>query len=155
VDVFSSNVKLTACADSLAYLGPFCADLAKLVPSKEPINNVKSLVSLDESINVFASIDEDAFNRIPELISGADLIEDDLPTNLDYLDHATRHSEVNADRATGETLRSWQTTEGDVDSRLNSEVNGETIKVLYHEPFEMEEDYWDTLPPTSRGYSDE
>jgi len=153
--VFGSNVKLTACADSLAYLGPFFADLVKLIPPKEPAEVSRSPISLVESINVFASIDEDAFNRIPDMISGADLIEDDLPTNLDYLDHATRHSEANADRSTGETLRSWQTTEGDYDSRLNSEVNGETIKVLYHEPFELEEDYWDTLPPASRGYLDE
>ena len=90
------------------------------------------------------------------MISGADLIEDDLPTNLDYLDQTTRHTDVSAYRATGETLRSWQTTgEGDADSRLHSEVNGETIKVLYHEPFDLDESYWDDLVPVPRAELDE
>lgn len=116
----------------------------------------RTLIGLRRWTDQPASIDEDAFNRIPDMISGADLIEDDLPTNLDYLDHATRRVEVNKDRSTGETLRSWQATgEGDFDARLNSEVNGETIKILYDQPFEMDEQYWDRLAPVSRGYLDE
>ena len=102
-------------------------------------------------------MDEDAFNRVPDMISGADLIEDDLPTNLDYLDHAARHADIiPTDGSTGETLRSWQSTGEDdaSDVRLTSEVNGETIKILHPEPFEMDDDYWDTLP-VSRGFADE
>ena len=90
------------------------------------------------------------------MISGADLIEDDLPTNLDYLDHATRRVEASTDKSTGETLRSWQTAEeGEVDARLYSEVNGETIKVFETEVFDMQEDYWDTLSPMSPSERDE
>jgi len=155
VDIFSSKITITACADSLAYLGPFFEDLKKLGPSKDTTETVKWPVSLDESINVFASIDENAFNSLPEVISGADLIEDDLPTNLDYLDHTTRHNDLSADKSTGETLRSWQTTDGETNTRLHAEMNGETIKVLYHESFEVEEEYWDNLSPVSRGYRDE
>ena len=153
--MLSSKVKVTACADSLAYLGPFFADLAKIAPAEHIGDEVKSPLSLEEDIDVFASVDDDAFNQIPDLISGADLIEDDLPTNLDYLDQTARHTDNSAVKSGGETLRSWQTTEGDQNSRLNSEVNGETVKVLYHEPFELDEDYWDTLPPATRGFLDE
>lgn len=155
-DVMACRIRVTACADSLASLGPLAADLAKIAPtSSTPEKHLKSPAMLDESINVFASVDENAFNRIPDMISGADLIEDDLPTNLDYLDHATRRIEVDKDRLTGESLRSWQATgESDLDVRLNSEVNGETVKILYDQPFEMDEGYWDRLSPVSRGYLD-
>jgi len=107
-----------------------------------------------------ASIEEDAFNQVPDLISGADLIEDDLPTNLDYLDQATRRTEVKADRYTGETLRTWQAT-GDDDHNINmhSEVNGDAIRILAEDyddgGAESEADYWDNTSVTSRTSLDE
>ena len=85
------------------------------------------------------------------MISGADLIEDDLPTNLDYLDHASRRHSV--DKGPAETLHSWQTD--DADTRFSSEVNGETIKILLHEPFDADEQYWENLPVVNGGYADE
>jgi autophagy-related protein 2 len=116
---------------------------------------------LEHSINVFSSVDEDAFRRINDIVSGgdADMIEDDLPTNLDYLDEATRRANaLSTDRSTGETLRTWQ-TEGDHLSeeggKVAAEVNGETIKILYSGPVEMEEGYWDNLPVLNGVYGDE
>ncbi|WVF72370.1 hypothetical protein IAT40_007185 [Kwoniella sp. CBS 6097] len=153
LDIFHVQVRVTACADSLATFGQFVGDLAKLAPSSSqtPTVPIRSSTSLERSINVFDSIDEHAFNLVPDIVSGADMIEDDLPTNLDYLDRATRVSDnkPSHDRATGESLRAWQ-TEDEV------EVGGETIKILYKEPFELEEeDYWDTLPILNKGYQDD
>ena len=91
---------------------------------------------------------------MPDITSGADLIEDDLPTNLDYLDQAARNTAASQriDQSTGETLRSWQAD--DADPLLASEVNGETIRILYEQPFEME-DYWKNLPVIDRGFTNE
>jgi hypothetical protein len=105
-------------------------------PADEP---ERSPAMLEHSINVFSSVDEEAFKRIPD-------------------DAATRHSAaaLTMDRSTGETLRTWQTEgdRGDLD-RFAGEVNGETIKILYNLPFEVEENYWDTLPVIRNGLGDE
>jgi autophagy-related protein 2 len=96
------------------------------------------------------SIEENAFRQIPDISSGADLIEDDLPTNLDYLDTATRPRQgISTDRSTGESLRSWQATHDDGTAEV-----GETVKVLV-EDFEMDENYWDNLPALEPGHHDE
>ncbi|WVR04987.1 hypothetical protein IAU60_001999 [Kwoniella sp. DSM 27419] len=143
VNIRQLQVTMTACADSLATFGQLSSDLGNLVPrTVDPASSARSSVSLEESINVFDSIDEDAFNLVPDIVSGADMIDDDLPTNLDYIDRASRipGSTPSTDQATGESLRVWQ-TEGD-----DAEEGGETIKLLYHEPFDMDEEYWDALP---------
>ena len=96
------------------------------------------------------SIEEDAFRQIPDISSGADLIEDDLPTNLDYLDTATRPRQgIATDRTTGESLRSWQATHDDGSADV-----GETVKVLL-EHFEADENYWDNLPDMEPSYGNE
>ena len=96
------------------------------------------------------SIEEDAFRQIPDISSGADWIEDDLPTNLDYLDTATRPRQgIATDRTTGESLRSWQATHDDGSADV-----GETVKVLM-EHFEVDENYWDNLPDLEPGYGNE
>jgi autophagy-related protein 2 len=78
------------------------------------------------------------------------LIEDDLPTNLDYLDTATRPRQATTtDRSTGETLRSWQATHDDGIAEV-----GETVKVLLKH-FDMDEAYWENLPVSLTGYADE
>lgn len=124
---------------------------------------VKSPTELDQSINVFGtlfppsitkdhadfsgSIDEDTFRRLPDPNSGMDLMEDDLPNNLDYLDSTARH--VKQDSAdTTEGLRSWQTEYDDHlgGHHLSAEINGETIKILVKEVFDYQVDYWENLP---------
>ncbi len=89
------------------------------------------------------------------MIFGADLIDDNLPTNLDYLDQTSRHPKkhLSTDPSTREGLRSWQAD--DADARFASEVNGETIKILYDVPFDMTEEYWENLPVVNSGYADE
>ncbi|OCF39156.1 hypothetical protein I317_07055 [Kwoniella heveanensis CBS 569] len=151
LDILHIQVRITACADSLATFGQLVGDLGSIAPDSDGLSvPVKSSTSLERSINVFDSIDEDAFNLVPDIASGADMIEDDLPTNLDYLDRATRVSDNRPthDRGTGESLRMWQTEDED-------EIGGETIKILYKEPFLLDEDYWDTLPILNRGYEDD
>lgn len=87
---------------------------------------------------------------MPDIVSGADLIEDDLPTNLDYLDTTTRpRRSLSTDRSTGESLRSWQAA-----SDEDVVEGGDTIKVLL-DSFDISQDYWENLPTMSAGYGDE
>nr|XP_019013281.1 uncharacterized protein I206_01346 [Kwoniella pini CBS 10737]OCF52062.1 hypothetical protein I206_01346 [Kwoniella pini CBS 10737] len=152
LEILQVQSSITACADSLASFGSLLGDIAKIVPAKPaPPRAGPRPSTLDRSINVFDSIDEQAFNLIPDIVSGseADMIDDDLPTNLDYLDRASRLSsrQLTSDRITGETLRAWQTDE-------DEELGSETIKILYDEKFDMDENYWDNLPVLREGHDD-
>jgi len=143
-------------AFSQTHGSPDSKTLHPLRQCSSPLTSLVSFLwSLQELTDTSGSVDEDAFNRLPDVISGIDLIDDDLPTNLDYLDRSSRHSskDIKTDQATGESLRSWQAD--DADSRFASEVIGETVKILFEEPFVMEEDYWENLPDVNSGYADE
>jgi autophagy-related protein 2 len=104
------------------------------------------------------SIDDEAFRQLPDLTAGLDLIDDDLPSNLDYLD-ATSGRRVKAnERAPAESMRSWETEHDETasleDSHFAAEVKGETIKILADGPVELIENYWDTLPVLKQGDED-
>lgn len=130
-------------------LGPLIGDMANLAPRKAVVEEiVPPAYALDRSINVFASLDEEAFRRMPDLTSGVDMIDDDLPTNLDYLDTATKQpaNEVVADKTTGETLRSWQTDADNDFVQTEGDSSDGTIRILLKEPIDLEdENYWDNL----------
>ena len=154
-DVLQCQLRITACADSLATVGALVEDFGRLLAAKDDSTRGADTPPETADINVFGSVDEDAFNRLPDVISGADLIDDDLPTNLDYIDEAIKTSVKSSrkDPLNGEGLRSWYA--GDTDAKLASEASGETIKILYNEPFELEEGYWASLPVVTAGYGDE
>jgi len=82
-----------------------------------------------------ASIDDAAFKKIPTMGSAADMIDDDLPTNLEYLDDSYSASAG---------LREFDDEDlddiGPVDSK-------ETIKILRPEGLNVIEHHFDTLPP--------
>lgn len=144
-DILHSQIRVTACADSFATLGALAGDLSKLVPPPPPAPPKRKPTALDQTIDVFASVDLDAFNQAPDIVSGADMIDDDLPTNLDYLDHAAG-AKPTVDKHTGESLRSWETPDD-----LHVNEGGGTVKILMNEPFEEEGDYWNELPVLKNG----
>ncbi|KAK4687136.1 autophagy-related protein 2, partial [Tremellales sp. Uapishka_1] len=154
LDVSQAHLNVSACADSMATFGALAGDLGNLVPSGDDGQRIPgpNPTSLDQSIDVFASIDQEAFHQIPDIVSGADMIDDDLPTNLDYLDQASRPV-TNSDRPTGESLRSWETTCDD--ARFAGEVKGETIRILMKESFAMDANYLENLTVVRSGFGDE
>jgi autophagy-related protein 2 len=104
-----------------------------------------------------ASIDEYAFRAIPE-VGTADLIDDDLPTNLDYLDESfgaaaglreLRDDDLDEfdveEAATNRTTPSLDQQQTGIISR----IGGETIKMLVPEGIHIVENYFDSLPPDS------
>jgi autophagy-related protein 2 len=98
---------------------------------------------------------------VPEVGPPPDLISDDLPTNLDYLD-------ASFGTAAGlRELRDDDLNEFDVDDKADidripysvggpktgivSNIGGETIRILRPEGIRIVENYFDNLPPDTSG----
>jgi autophagy-related protein 2 len=99
------------------------------------------------------SLDEAAFSKPPEIGPAPDMIYDDLPTNLDYLDESFGAA-AGLRELTDDDFDEFDTTE--IDARnvsvsesstgIISSVGGETIKLLEEDGINIIEDYYDTLP---------
>ena len=94
-----------------------------------------------------ASLDEHAFLRqIPQVGPAPDLVNDDLPTNLDYLDDSF---------GTAGGLRALDDEDDDFEqfivsddqSGVISKHGGETIRLLDPNGLHIVDNYFDTLPP--------
>ncbi|KAJ7097870.1 hypothetical protein B0H15DRAFT_823078 [Mycena belliarum] len=161
------GLRLHICADSLTAVTEFAQDLAssfKPPDDEEFISKPKpepALVSKPKSHEaLMASVDDLAFKRVPEVGPPPDMINDDLPTNLDYLDESFGAA------AGLRELRDEDLYDFDVDDALDrnsltsgapgivSKVGGETVKMLRPEGLHIVEHYFDNLPPdTSDGTS--
>ena len=105
------------------------------------------------SICFQASVEELAFKKMPEVGPAPDMINDDLPTNLEYLDESF---------GTAAGLRELSDDEFDIEETgLNniagsvlgivSRVGGETIKMLRSEGIHILDNFFDTLPVDPAG----
>lgn len=86
VHVNRMKIKLHACADTLSAFTAFIGSMTKeehveVVSKPSPVR-----IDTPRNENLLASLDEEAFSRLPSLGPTADMINDDLPTNPDYLD---------------------------------------------------------------------
>ncbi|KAF7792954.1 hypothetical protein EIP86_004057 [Pleurotus ostreatoroseus] len=97
--------------------------------------------------SLLASLDEHAFLRqIPQVGPAPDLVNDDLPTNLDYLDDSF---------GTAGGLRALDDEDDDFEQFIVSEDQsgviskhgGETIRLLDPSGLHIVDNYFDTLPP--------
>jgi autophagy-related protein 2 len=98
------------------------------------------------------SLDDQAFRRLPEVGAAPDMINDDLPSNPDYLD-------ASFGTAAGfRELRDDDLDEFDVDdipisaasqTGVISNVGGETIRILSEEGIRFVENYFNKLPHDS------
>ncbi|KAG8940274.1 autophagy- protein 2, partial [Tulasnella sp. 408] len=107
--------------------------------------------------DLMASIDENAFASAPEVDIGGDLIQDDLPTNPDFLDTAygtsggvTVYSDDEfedlspIDESAPVVSGSTPSTP---ESKTLSAFKGETVKILASGPINIIEDFYDTVTP--------
>lgn len=174
-------MKIHACADTFGAVGAFIADLSSAFSSPEidPDEDLKrrlvneptvisrakdegdiltgtevsQSVQFTHAYTPKGSIDESAFRKPPEIGLAADMIYDDLPTNLDYLDESFGAA-AGLRELTDDDFDEFDTTE--IDARnvsvtnssigIISSVGGETIKLLDEEGINIIEDYYDTLP---------
>ncbi len=99
-----------------------------------------------------ASLDEQAFRRLPEVGAAPDMIDDDLPTNPDYLDEhfgaAAGLREFSDDEFDETVPDSPSVVSGtDRSQGATSAYGGETITMLRAEGIHTVENYFETLPP--------
>ncbi|KDQ16218.1 hypothetical protein BOTBODRAFT_173128 [Botryobasidium botryosum FD-172 SS1] len=150
VAVDRAKLAIHLAADSISGVAAFGADFASLFPQPEPAPppNPESFFPQKEK-NLFASMDEEAFRKEPELDSGADLVRDDVPRNMDYLD-------ASFGAAAGLTVLPDEFDEDDnfaspvgptVKEGLISDLNGETIRMLGVNGFDIVEDYFESIKP--------
>lgn len=104
---------------------------------------------------MLASVEDLTFKRMPEVGPAPDMINDDLPTNMYYLDGsfgpAAGLREIVDDDLDGFETGDVIDTDSD-DPSLISKIGGETIKILDVKGLEAVDDYFLNIPPekTSR-----
>ncbi|PFH54295.1 hypothetical protein AMATHDRAFT_38236 [Amanita thiersii Skay4041] len=164
VGVERVNLKLHLCADTMIAVSSFIEDWQHTLHPQEIKHNSKShkepavISDLGSSrSNLMSSVDDFAFQRPPEIGPAPDLINDDLPTNLDYLDESFSAA-AGLRELCDEDLNDFNSEE-DFEVDLNSSsvkvnstgiisrVGGETIKMLRPEGIQIIEDYFDSLTP--------
>lgn len=102
-----------------------------------------------------ASLDEQAFRRIPDVGTAADMINDDLPTNPYYLDEDFGSAAGLRELEDDEDLDDFDVNECScttpVAGKVNvvSNVGGETIRII--KPIRPIEHHYDTIPPENTG----
>ena len=96
-----------------------------------------------------------AFKAPPDVGPAPDMISDDLPTNLDYLDESfgaaaglreLRDDDLDEFDAEDEIDNQRNT---DTRSGIISRVGGETIRMLHHAGFQTVANHFDILPAIS------
>ncbi|RDB21446.1 Autophagy-related protein 2 [Hypsizygus marmoreus] len=163
VSIDRVGLRLHLCADSLAPVTAFASDFGSIFkpPEEEraprpPRGPTMVSKQATTSLGLMASVDELAFKKLPEIGPAPDMISDDLPTNMDYLDESFGSA------AGLRELRDEDLDEFDVDEMqpeappiinssngtgIISRIGGETIKILRPEGIQISEYYFDTLPP--------
>lgn len=157
VHVKRIRLRVHSCADTLAAVTAFASDLASSFErvTEELSEQQPTVVSRDSAneTTLSASVFDVAF-KVPEIGPAPDMINDDLPTNLDYLDEsfgtAAGLRELRDDDLdefdVRETDASYLASDG-FDTHMVSKIGGETIKVFQTEGITVVEEYFDTLPP--------
>ncbi|KAI0748137.1 hypothetical protein C8Q80DRAFT_1120684 [Daedaleopsis nitida] len=154
------DLRVHMCADTMGVLGAFMGDLSSAF--KPPSTESPEPKRKREPTNVshkppstrglLASLDESAFKRLPEVGSAPDMIEDDLPTNPDYLDEsfgaAAGLREFSDDEFDDSDIDSPSVVPGTEPLQgVTSAHGGETVRMLRPEGLRIIENYFDTLPP--------
>ncbi|KAH7889362.1 hypothetical protein F5I97DRAFT_1940745 [Phlebopus sp. FC_14] len=159
-----TQLQIHLCADTITAIAGFTSCLTST--SKEDTGEqpprgslkVPSTLSAQGGTYMTASVDDQAFKRIPEPGSTADMITDDLPANPDYLD-ASFGAAAGLRELTDQDLDDFDTEEQGGrgiplagETGIVSKVGGETIRIL--QPLSFVEHYFDTLPPDAAGEAD-
>ncbi|KAG6336408.1 hypothetical protein ID866_2681 [Astraeus odoratus] len=158
VDVSRIELRVHLCADTLAALTGF---ISHLVPKdntndlSDPARRGPSTLAIESDHQMIVSLDEDAFRGVPEVGNTADMINDDLPANLDYLDAsfgaAAGLRELRDDDLEDFDIneQSGRTTPVPGETGVVSNVGGETIRVFRRLSFK--EHHFDTITPEVAG----
>ncbi|KAJ8078907.1 autophagy- protein 2 [Marasmius tenuissimus] len=164
VDIDQLSLRLHICADTMAAITAFIDDLVSTVspPSKDPPPRRRKRPTVGpenqnvQAANIMSSIDDLAFKRVPQIGPAPDMINDDLPTNPDYLDESFGAAaglrelmDEDLDDFDDNYIGPISSAEEPRRPGLVSKFGGETIRMLRPEGLRVVEHYFDTLPPES------
>ncbi|KAF9246321.1 hypothetical protein BU15DRAFT_70422 [Melanogaster broomeanus] len=155
------ELRVHLCADTMGALTGLITNLASAPkegtdaqPPRLPPRVPSSLGDHDMT----ASLDEQAFKVLPEVGNTADMVHDDLPANLDYLD-ASFGTAAGLRELRDDDLEDFDTEEQSGrttpvagETGIVSKVGGETVRILM--PFSFVDHYFDTISPDSAADSD-
>ncbi|KAI0093682.1 hypothetical protein BDY19DRAFT_1063485 [Irpex rosettiformis] len=167
MDIPRGDLRLHLCADTGTALGGFIADFSSIFssptetpepsrPRSQPAVEMKP--EQRQKVDLTASLDEHAFRRtIPQVGATPDMVDDDLPTNLDYLDDSFSAA------AGLRELNDSELDEFDMDDEMSVNVvdqtgllsayGGETIRLFDAKGLQVIENYYETLPPEANDES--
>ncbi|KAI0035921.1 hypothetical protein K488DRAFT_42229 [Vararia minispora EC-137] len=161
VSVEGANVLLHLCADTGTALGAFFGDFLRIFAGEltEPVPGSKTLqyerapadVSTErrKSDTLMSLVDEGAFRAVPEVGPPPDMVSDDLPVNMDYLDEsygaAAGLREID-DSDLDDFGDTYTPDVDETDPHIISRVGGETIRLLQLDGLSIAENHFNSLP---------
>ncbi|KAH9180656.1 hypothetical protein EDB89DRAFT_1840925 [Lactarius sanguifluus] len=159
-------VRIHLCADTGSALGLFFGDFGTAfkerpdqpnsIPESQPRTPTVVSAKRNSLGELAYPIDQHAFRSVPEVGAAPDMINDDLPSNLDYLDvsfgTAAGLRELDDDDLdTDDSSQSEITgvanpSSHPTDKNIISRVGGETVKLLDPSGLQTVENFFNTLP---------
>lgn len=131
LEVLESRLSLSLCADSIASVAALATDLAPPKPALDPKADKatrpgRQVPTHRSSADLLASVDGAAFAQARAMPEAPEDLDDDVPTNLDYLAEALQQG-ATPPLPAGASRKAQQ---GDRPGVVISEVDGETIRML-------------------------
>ncbi|OSX65316.1 hypothetical protein POSPLADRAFT_1134429 [Postia placenta MAD-698-R-SB12] len=163
VTVSRGRLQVHFCADTLTALTGFISDLTTAFRPKREVEQLlprtrneptRLSESSSEGRGLLTSLDEEAFRQLPEVGSAPDMIPDDLPSNLDYLDESfgaaagLRELDDEFDEFAVNDPASSSSARADQPGVISS-YGGETIKMLSPEGLRINYAHFLTITPDS------
>ncbi|KAL5529268.1 hypothetical protein ACEPAG_5253 [Sanghuangporus baumii] len=147
------------CADSISGIVGFISDLKSMIPETTDSSSTQPTlprrpthVTDPRSSTLLRSLDEHAFRRQPVIGPLPDMVDDDLPKNLEYLDASFGAAAGLRPLDDEDVEEGFYPEENDDITQSSDNIiarhGGETIKML-HSPIDVVENYFDTLTPSS------
>lgn len=158
VQVDQIRLEVHLCADTAGELAAFLGDVGSVFSPKTPVEapppRKRVTVLAPPKIDLMASIEDLAFAHAPQVGPAADMINDDLPTNPEYLDESFGAAgglrellpEDLDDFPEGEDYAPSTLLAASAGEGLISKIGGETIRMLRPGRINIEENHFNTLP---------
>ncbi|KAF8964063.1 hypothetical protein BDZ97DRAFT_2058708 [Flammula alnicola] len=150
-------LRLHLCADTLTAVTAFSQDLGTLFETLDekprPSNKGPAVIGQprSEGTTLMSSVEDLAFKKVPEVGPAPDMIYDDLPSNLDYLDESFGAA-AGLRELVDEDLNDFDGGEFDTQSAADdphvvSRIGGETIKIFDPAGLDAIDGYYLSIPP--------
>ncbi|GAA5935848.1 Atg2p [Sporobolomyces koalae] len=144
--VSNANVRLALCADSIAALTLFADEIlsdpalqssTQTQPSRDSQSMRASATEKQSTMDLFASVDDNAFERAPSIHDYPEFLGDDVPVNADYL---ARTLSQRSKQSSSSTFASSTATRTPT-SRVIENIEGETVRMLSAKGLQIENDW--------------